>query len=250
MKEKQDNFLWYSKLNTYRTCPRLFHMQYVEKSLPMDNSLDTEFGTAMHLGINDMLEGGDGITVFRVYWEGVDENLKKFRFDKKCLAYNGEVLLERFERLHLKNFKPHQMEERLYDEANKLEGTPDFLGAYRGIPSVVDFKTSSSRYDKRKIIAEEQLSFYAHLAALTGYPVQQKVYVVFIKDFKNPSIQILKQDLTPEAIHETISNIKDEQTKINESPKMTKNPLSCVRGPIVCPAFERCWGKVKEKDDE
>jgi len=243
---KDDDYFWYSKLNTYRTCPTLFKAQYVDKTLPMEMGLDTEFGTAVHLGINDMLEGGDGITVFRVYWEGVNPDLKKFKFDKKCLGFNGEVFLERFERLHLKHFKPHMMEERLYDRVNKLEGTPDFLGDYKGIKSVVDFKTSSSRYDKRKIVAEEQLSFYGHLASLTGYVPTQKVYVVFIKDFKMPSIQILKQELTQDAMNDTIQNVGNEVVNIQSLNNYTKNPQSCVRGPIICPNFQNCWGNIKE----
>lgn len=236
---------WFSKINDSRTCLAYYKAKHIDGVVQESKSLDSEFGTALHLGINEILQGGDGEEIFKLYWDSVEgQDLKRFKFDWRCLKFNGEVFLSRFKRLHAKHFVPHKMEERIFTKygPHLVEGTPDYLGDYKGIPSIVDFKTASSKYDASKIECEEQLSLYADMAVKElGYEPKQRVYMVFVKDFKEPSIQILKSELTSVVRSSTIDNVVSTIEDLNGRKEFPKNPLSCVRGTRVCPNFERCW---------
>lgn len=245
MSERRDGY-YYSMLRDYLSCPELYVGKHIEKSVKTEPSLDMEFGTALHMGLEYALKGEDGKVFFDSYWETIkDLPLKRFKFDWKCLEYNGHIFLDRFARLHASKFKPVYQEERIYTDlgGKKVEGTPDMLGEYEGVPSIIDFKTTATKYEKEKIICEEQLSFYSALAMKAlNYVPRQKVYVVFNKDFKAPSISILKTELTEENISSTVSNMMSVIEQI-ESKRFYRNTNNCVRGKIVCESFERCWSK-------
>jgi hypothetical protein len=239
---------WFSKIQDYDHCPAYFKAKHIENSLPeQEKGLDLEFGTALHLGLNETLQGGDGESLFNMYWDSVNPELRKFKFDHKCLRYNGNIFLQRFERLHAKHFKPFKMEERIFTQfgPHLIEGTPDALSEYKGVPTVVDFKTSSSKYDPKKILCEGQLSLYAALAEQTGiYSPKQKTYIVFVKDFKEPSIQTLSAPLTKEGIEATKENVVNTIEEIESRKVFRKNTSNCIRGPLVCPNFQACHGKL------
>lgn len=243
---RRDNAWWFSKLQDYRTCAAYYKAKHIDKTVPSEGSLDTEFGTAIHLGVNDILQGGDGEEMFMTFWESVDPDMKRFSYSKEELTKMAPVMLARFKRLHAPNLRPVMMEERMFGElqGELIEGTPDFLGYYRDVASIVDFKTSGSRYDKRKIVCEEQLSFYAYLSSLKlDFVPLQRVYVVFIKSRSEPSIQVLKAELTKVDINSTMMNVSSTIKRVQSETDFPRNPASCVRGPIICPAFESCWGK-------
>ena len=239
---------WPSAIKDYQTCPRLYQDKHIKGIVPYESGLDAEFGTALHMGIEHMLKGEDGKMYFDTYWQSVkDKPLKKFKFDWRCLEFNGHVFLKKFADRYLPDIKPVFQEERIFATMNgrKLEGTPDVMGEYKGIPSVMDFKTSSVRYSDDMIECEEQMSFYAKLAIANGiYAPQQKVFFNFVKDFKEPSIRtpLIKQ-LTSEDLSATLDNVMSVIDQI-ESGKFHKNTQSCVRGPIKCSNFQNCWGKT------
>lgn len=244
----KDGSYWFSALRTYLECPELYKATHIDKVVPTEASLDMEFGSAMHLGLEKLLKGEDGKLYFDTYWKSIEgQDLKRYRFDWKCLEYNGHVFLDRFARLHQKHFAPKFMEERIFTElkGKKLEGTPDMLGNYRGVPSVVDFKTASTKYEKEMIVCEEQLSFYAALAIKAlEYRPEQKVYVVFNKSYKKPSISVLKKELTEYNINSTMDNMMAVIEQI-EAKKFYRNTHNCVKGSSVCPNFNRCFGDKK-----
>jgi len=235
---------WFSKLNDYRTCPKLYEAKHIHGIVPEEKGLDSEFGSALHYGIAECLSGRDGVEGFQMYWSTVDKRLRKFKFGPDALEKMGPIFIERFARLHAKHFKPFRIEERIYTKFDQhlVEGTPDFLGEYKGVPSIVDFKTSSAKYAKEKIECEEQLSAYGEMSARElGYTPEQRVYVVFVKDFNDPSIQILKSELTYVVRSSTLENMKATIEEIKARKQYPMNTLSCVRGSIVCPNFANCW---------
>lgn len=248
MDSYQDGNYWYSKLSDSRQCLHKYERKHILKEKePGELSSDLEFGTAMHLSINDILLGGDGLAIFSLYWESLQgKELAYGRLDWKQLRSCGEVLLSRFKRLHAKHFKPYQMEERLFATLgpHKFEGTPDFLGSYKDVPSVVDFKTAGYRYDKKKLLCDEQMPLYALLAEKHGYQAKQIVYVVLIKHPDAPSIQVIKRDLTSTVLSSTLQNVVATCDDLEGRKSFPRNTSSCIRGTIVCPFFEKCWGKV------
>jgi hypothetical protein len=248
MKSYQDSSFWFSKLQDHRTCPKMYKLRHLDKIKVESRSIDTEFGTALHMGLNQILTGeGDGILLFNTYWESIKGvKLTQFKFGWDALKEMGPVFLDRFKRLHAKHITLFKGEERMFAtvSGHEMEGTPDALGEYKGIPSIMDFKTSSSRYKNEKIISDDQMPSYAHYAKTHyGYEPKQKVYIVFIKDFKNPSIQVCVSELTTDNIQSSIDNMISEIEEIKAKNHFTQNRSSCVRGPIVCPYWEICHGK-------
>src|SRR5690606_27931423 len=150
--------------------------------------------------------GEDGEETFSLYWNSYqDADLRYTRFKFDDLNDIGLKLIARFARLHAKHFTPFKMEERLFGKIGEfdIEGTPDFLGDFKGVPSIVDFKTSSKKYHKSRIISDEQMMLYAALSnQCLQYLPKQRIYYVFVKD-TTPSIQTLVEDISLDQIQET-----------------------------------------------
>src|SRR5690606_23119689 len=111
-----------------------------------------------------------------------DTELKFNRYDWKYHRTVGVKLLDRFKRLHLKHFKPTTVEERLAGELAgiRVEGTADFVGMYKDVFTLVDFKTSGYAYDGYKIHVNPQMYLYAELYRQNyGKLPDQLAYVVF-----------------------------------------------------------------------
>lgn len=250
-KPYQDSAFWFSKLSDAQTCLRKYKLKHIDK-VPSGEAknADLEFGTAMHLAINDVLLGNDGLEIFNIYWDSIggEEGVQYGRHDHATLKEIAETLLVRFKRLHFKHFEPYQMEERLYAKigAHAIEGTPDYLGLYKGKRSVVDFKTAGYRYDKRKIACDAQMPGYAALAKeALGYDVEQLVYIVFVKDRTAPSIQVIEKELTSIKSSDMILNMIETCDDLATRKNFPMNTSACIRGPIVCPYFDKCHGEAE-----
>lgn len=236
----------YSAINTAYRCEQLYQYLYVDKLTPPGpEGLDLHFGTAMHSAIQAILEGDSGEDAFRVYWGSLKETQQgRYTSDElKDQALN--VFIPRFERLHAKKFVVTQMEERLYGTLGdvRVEGTPDFLGTFEGIPSIVDFKTSGYRYPKERIVTSEQMYLYAHLAQQRlGFKPNQLVYLVFVKG-KEPSIQTLKCDLSIEKLSNMLGNIHQMCHKLSQLNVAIKNRNSCLQGENKCVFWNKCYSE-------
>jgi hypothetical protein len=246
----------FSAVTTHRKCAKLFQYVYVDKlkqETPMSG--DMQFGQAIHLGIETYLEGDNGIDAFNTFWD-IEKNKGNAygRFDWAALKDQGNRLLDLFNRRHKGRFEVFQMEQRLYGEYGdiKLEGTPDVVGKFDGVESIIDFKTSGYRYHKDKIRVAEQLYLYAYLAQTKlNYPVKQLVYLPLIKGM-TPSIQtaqIVKfnQDDCEMVLDDLRFECKELLAK-QANKVFTRNRGSCIVGDNVCPFFNKCFPKG-EKDE-
>lgn len=206
--------------------------------------MDAEFGTAMHSGVQASLEGDDGIQVFDTYWQSLREKeMVQSKFNWEQLADMGPKFLTRFDRLHKKDFEVLHMEKDLAGELGgfPLTGTPDLLGSYKGIPSIVDFKTSNWEYVKEKIIVNEQMPIYHHLAQQQlGYVAQQMVYKVFVKS--QLRIQTLVLPIEKQTYDNAIRNVLMMCADLQKREQFPRNPNSCMMGTYKCSYFNRCHG--------
>jgi hypothetical protein len=198
----------------------------------------------MHGALHAIMDGGDGHQTFKIYWDSIqNQPIEWGRDGPAVLAEKAEVMLNKFLKTHKDKLKSYQLEDRLYGEHKgvRLEGTPDFLGEYKGIPSVVDFKTSGYPYDKDKIIVNEQMYLYAHLAQTQAkYPVQQIVYFVFVK--YTASIQVLCIDVDTGKLTEMLDNIAELCEDIDSRVKFPANREGCLKyGGKRCDFFDRCY---------
>lgn len=244
----------YSALSTAYRCQMLYKHLYIDKLTPEGpKSGDMAFGSAIHLAIETMLkQGGDWELDFKLFWEA--EKLKDntyTRNDWKALEEQGIKLLSRFERLHLKKFKPFMIEQTLTGTIRDIQlyGTPDFVGEYEGVRSVVDFKTAGYRYPKERLFTSEQMLLYTHLVnqSLKEDYVKQLVYIVFIKG-NEPSIQTLVRTVDKEDLKQALSNIDMQACQLREletTQLYTKNYNGCANGG-KCQFFSKCFPHIKE----
>lgn len=240
----------YSALTTAYKCNQLYKYLFIDKLDPKKpKSGDMAFGTAIHLGVEAILtQGVDSVGLFDLYWNIEKTRGNRYgRYTWENLREQGHVFLTRFERLHAKKFVVMEMEQRLYGSLSdiKIEGTPDFIGDYQGKKTIVDFKTSGTRYSKSKGRTSEQLFLYAELARQNyGFLAEQILYVVFIKG-TNPSIQFVSERVTETKINLVKANValqaQELTTKIDTS-KFTRNYANCIYGETKCDFFEVCHG--------
>lgn len=211
------------------------------------------FGSAIHLGIESFLTGDDGKEDFITYWD--IEKTKDNRYSRygwSELRAQGLILLSKFSTRYAKRIKIHQMEQRLYGEYKdiKLEGTPDVVGDFDGVPSIIDFKTSGANYHKEKIRTAEQLYLYSYLAKKhLNYEVKQIVYIVLVKG-NTPSIQTaLVRELNQEESNRVLEDIYTDckQLELMQVKKtFTRNLNSCIFGEKgECDFFRTCFPKEK-----
>ncbi len=241
----------YSQLQSAYRCNKLYKYLYIDKldsgAKPNDALV---FGSSMHFALEEfLLHNANPVESFRIYWDSEASKIEFGRFKRKELEVMAEILLDRFRRLHAKKIEVNQMEQRLYGTVSKepgairLEGTPDVLGSFDGTPSVIDFKTSSYRYDKEKAYLNEQMYLYAHLAKQNGFEALQVVYIVFIKG-KEPSIQTIKRTITPEHMSKVLANIKnqcDTLEVVEKNGLWSANTNSCIQSGRKCDFYNKCW---------
>jgi hypothetical protein len=236
----------YSIIQSAYRCLKHYKLLYVDKlKPPVDPSADMAFGTAIHAGVQAILEGANGLEVFNLFWSSIKEQPHRFgRNSWEELKEQGEVLLSRFERLHAKKFKIFKMEERIYTKMGdiNLEGTPDFVGEFNGVPSIVDFKTAGYAYEADKLVCNEQMPLYAWMAEKEwGYKAEQYVYLVFVKG-RDPRIQTLTLPIDRAAQDRTLTNIAAVCQKLEKETVFTENRASCLMGTQRCEFWDVCHG--------
>jgi hypothetical protein len=226
----------YSALDTAYQCLKKYENIYILGLKQEGHSRDIEFGTALHLGLKDIMEGGEGSLSFSMYWDSVaDKQFSKSRFDHAELRKLGLTFLERFNKLHAKKFKVFKLEEAMETtlEGFTLQGTADVIGDYEGIPSIIDFKTSAKEYPKEKIIKNPQMYIYAYMAKkLWKYEAKQLVYTVFIKT--EGRIQTVKTELTKDKLDDMINNELIMIRDLASRKEFPRNPNCFCNFPGIC----------------
>jgi hypothetical protein len=243
----------YSQIQAAYKCLRYYKLLYVDKLKPeVPHSADMSFGTAIHAAIQACLEGDDGQAVFSAYWESEkDSELKYGRFDWETLAKQGPEIMRKFEKSHAKKFKIHKMEERIYSEIEgvRLEGTPDFLGEFAGVPSVVDFKVMSYPIPEERLVCNDQMPLYYYMAKKEQvYEAEQLVYFPIIKGKygQAPSIQTpLILPVKSIDIDATLSNILNVCRELDARTEFQQNRSSCIIGENRCDFWDVCHGRKK-----
>lgn len=235
-----NNVFRYSSLSAAQFCPTLYKLQYIDKIERPTKSGDMFFGTSVHLALNAYFEGDDPISQFNLIWNSIENDAYEFgRFDWHALKAMGLVFIERFVERHAKKYEAFKVEDKLACNINgfNVEGTADFIGLYEGKRSIVDFKTSYSPYDKKKLLSSEQLTLYAIMAhALYGYEIEQIVYVVFVKS--TTRIQVLTLDITSQTLHDTLTNVTLMMKDLDSRTQFQKNKINCPK----CAYFNTCYG--------
>lgn len=237
------NSYFYSKLYTANDCQRKYKLQYIDGIDPGPNkSGDMEYGTAIHAALAAALANDDPHTVFNCYWDSIkDSKLEYSRYNWDALKTLANTHINKFLSMHLKHIKPQITEERMYARIGDVafEGTADVIGLYKGVPTIIDFKTSAYPYDNHKIRINEQMHIYARLAKeVHGFEATKLVYMVFVKS--DGRIQIKERGLTKVENDAIMVDVIAQCKQLEQQLVFPKNTNSCIKGKNICPYFKRC----------
>lgn len=227
------NTFRYSAISCAYRCYKKFELDYVLGKKVMIQDPNMEFGTAMHLFFSTYLETmneQEARDAFAMYW-GTCKNID-FKYDSwDALNAKADIFMTRWLRLHSKKYTPKYIEHNMNFLVGdfKFQGTPDFIGEYKGVPSIVDYKTSFAKYDKRKIIVNEQMPLYAHAAEqVLGYKAEQIVYVVLVKN-PEPSIQEIILPISRKDIDESLKNVITMCRDLSSRKEFPMNRDNCLK---------------------
>lgn len=237
----------YSGIETAYRCLRKYKLDYIDK-LPQEGpaSIELGFGTGIHSAIQASLEGDDAQGCFKLYWGSLKPDFKHEEFRYKDYYFKGLEFLRKFDKLHKPHLTPQHLEVTLKGniQGYEFEGTPDFVGLYKGVPSIIDWKTSQNAYLREKLLTNPQLPLYAELAKqVHGFEAKQIVYMVFVKS--STSTQVIVEPLTKSLLTQALGSVIN-MTRVLESEKSyPQNFTACIMGSRVCNRYKNCYGVNK-----
>jgi len=233
---KGSNKVSHSYINAYLKCPKLFYFRHILKLRPPKKPLPLAFGSALHKGLEEYeAKGADPIEEFQ----------KAFKFKEILFEFKGQELeesealdryeeeidngirlleyfleerengsLQDYEVLHTeKRFKtPIKSIGKKRCKADLLSGVVDVI---RTDEKLVDYKTSSKKYNQKKVDESLQPTFYYLWYYLTyGKLPKGFIYIVFMKKRKSNPIDVLETHRTMKDLKELVDIINQVQTKV------------------------------------
>jgi CRISPR/Cas system-associated exonuclease Cas4 (RecB family) len=231
--------LSYSNFSALRKCGEYYRLSVVEK-VPQPLNPNFEFGSALHAGLNAVLERENGIHVFEAYWDTLsNKEIDYGRFGHAYLRDIGAKFVERFERRLASKMRLIVGEKRMYAlfEEIELEGTPDALVEWEGKNILLDFKSSAYNYEKTKTEISQQLNLYAYLLEQNGFIVDALCYIVFNKSagsLQTPHIVQYDRKRAEGMIRDMVSYF------LRNEGHHEKNFNACIMGTAICPYLELC----------
>ncbi|MCI0627787.1 MAG: PD-(D/E)XK nuclease family protein [Acidobacteria bacterium] len=146
--------LSFSRINRYLLCPEQYRLYYIENLRPKLESASLVFGALVHRALADLFQNGvDPVQDFQDAWAALKD--APLRFSRKdswqSLAKQGEVLLTKFFEEEAGQFKNITSIEKVFElNVSSLDmpfiGVIDLVAELRGKRSVIDFKTSQTKY--------------------------------------------------------------------------------------------------------
>jgi putative RecB family exonuclease len=250
------DYLSYSQLNTYRSCPLRYYFRYIEQIPERTVSSALVFGTAIHAALEywfeEQLAGNSRpdfdllLAAYQQEWQQRD--LGGIEFGKK---ENLDSLTQLAERV-LKTFIESEfatvegqilgVEEELRDSI--IDGCPDLLARLDLIVEtdeavvITDFKTSRSRWNQQQAEqAGEQLLLYSELVKelVPGKPLQLEFLV--ITKTKQPNLERYSVPVSQSRIDRVRTMVERVWDGINSGLFYpAPSPMSCGS----CPFQEPC----------
>jgi len=189
-------------------CGEQYRLYYISKLRPKVASANLVFGTTMHQVLADFLyRGADPMAAFVRTWEEVQGTPLKFSLRESWSSLNiiGQGLLEKFVKEELPKLgQVHAVEKPFTLGITGLDlpiiGVIDLIAQVGGKMTVVDFKTSSSRYEPHEAALSDQLTTYR----LAEPGIEQLALCVLVKT-KEPRIEWHHTARGPEQLTEYLT---------------------------------------------
>jgi len=201
----------YSKISTYKNCPRRFKLQYIEKiRIPFDVTPALEKGKFLHFGIEHYLKGDLKEKIKDFKFQVTDEITKKELYLqlKQILKSKNIQFYKTFKNLFIEYgfgiiFKDNDVVITDYNFNADIFGYIDlmFYDEFSNSVYIIDHKSGKYREDQDKL----QTSIY-YLVAYKLFPNAEKFHLNFdfIEHDKSISVTLTKDDF-----NNTIKYIKD-----------------------------------------
>lgn len=171
----------FSKISTYKSCPRKFKFQYIDKIGKYEDSPALIKGRTIHY----LIENSVGIVLSpEDYTEEMKQNILDYpetldikkNFEESEL---GKKYLQDIDKTPIQEFKiglSHLLEAKDYDKTSMFNGIVDYICVKSGVLYLVDFK--SGRYKEVRYMDYSQLLYYA-IYFFQRYGIQ-KIVISFV----------------------------------------------------------------------
>jgi CRISPR/Cas system-associated exonuclease Cas4 (RecB family) len=230
-----------SRINTYKTCPKLFYYNYVEK-LEEPRHVLTIMGSALHKSIENFYKKNIPplVTFNKEFYNGVsfaeNEVGLKGRDTPVQVALLGQSIIDSIQW----DFKPTELEKSfMLPFPNKenpvciMRGIIDMI-LEDGI--IIDHKSSKTKPTKKKLADNYQFTIYAWAYRELYGKLPEVVYWHHLR-----TAELITADVLTD-FEEKLTNIVNDVILIindKEFNKVEKNSF-CQN---VCNFYEKCWGE-------
>lgn len=221
-KPRTRDYISYSALSTFRSCPLRYYFRYVAGLPEKSVSSSLVFGSAIHQGIehffNELMSGGEPPSIeallgeYDRHWQGVEHTDVKFGKGEDRASL-GTLAQRVFAAFQVSDFaKPKGrilgVEEELRTAI--IAGCPDLLGRLDLIVEtddalvVTDLKTSRSRWSTTHADeASEQLLLYHELVKTFAPKKRVRLQFAVLTKSKTPTLDLLEVPVNRHLIERT-----------------------------------------------
>lgn len=229
-----------SRITTYKTCPRLYHYQYIERIEEPKHVL-TIMGSALHKAIEMHYKNGANVQAIfsKEFYNGVSFAESKLGIRGKespvQVALIGEAILKGVDW----SLKPLEIEKSFSLPFPSKENPVCIM---RGIIDmvvdggiIIDHKSTKTKPTKKKLAENYQFAIYAWAYRELYGELPDKVYWHHLRTGELIDADVLTNlDRTIELIaSDILTIISDKEFKKIEQNGFCKN---------VCNFYDRCWG--------
>ncbi|MEX2526449.1 MAG: PD-(D/E)XK nuclease family protein [Gemmatimonadota bacterium] len=240
--------LSYSRIQRYLHCPEQYRLYYVKGLRPRSPSASLAFGQIVHQALAHLFqERGDPVQRFRESWEGAREAALTYaqRDSWEKMAEAGERLLEKFVTEELPKLgRVESAEKEFRLDITSLEapliGFMDLVAEVEGVRTVVDFKTSGSKYGEHEAAMSDQLTAYQ----LAEPEVEQSALCVLVRT-KTPKIEWHITTRSPEQIQEYLAKADVVASEIHDGRFFKRPGMWCS----FCDYLPVCTGNAQKAEE-
>lgn len=237
-----------SRLQRYLNCPESYRLYYLENLRLKIQSAGMVFGAALHVCLADFFRfQTDPVANFKNLWEGLREiNLRyNARESWDELKDKGENLLALFIAEEAPKIqKVHAVEKTFEFQVSNVTmpffGIIDLVADIAGKRTVVDFKTSASKYETHEVLLSDQLTAYR-----LAEPEAERVGFCVLVKTKQPKIEWFFADREGENVVEFLGKVSHVISEINEQRFYKRPGKHCS----MCEFLPVCVGNEKETEE-
>jgi len=242
------DYLSYSQIETFRTCPLHYKLKYIYQ-LPTPPTSSQSFGNTFHSVMKtfyDLVKAGKKMSlslIFKILEEKwISEGYLGKSHEKRSFEKMKKFLKHYYVNLFDPKIIPIQTEQPFVVRVGNLRvgGKMDRVDEDEGGVNIIDYKTGANPLTQKEADSDLQLSIYALAATLIPeYPFNRKPDEVKLSLYYFDKPQIVTTRRTAEQIEKAKEEILDYKKQIEES------DFKCS-GNILC---ESCEYKLFCRED-